>query len=232
MKKKKKRIYSKDKTPYFSVNKNIRNPIHFLTYINKKENVWSDYIERMIYGIGISQVSPENCVRYIVDLIPSAQTKKGVLKALMSVEDYNPFVDDIPLSELPENYRNLVVKLQNEIQKRFSDLLKLPVSETSWLYQGIHYKTRFVEGCEENYNRELFFLGYDIVIVRNFGRIVISTNPRLKASAPDFTALFEELNRHENVWYLHGSKKLLMTKKGHVSNIYKKQFNQLLKKFK
>lgn len=109
--KKKHKIYSKIKYP-FIITPHQNHVIGFLSQYPRKNTVWLEYIEQVIYG---DKKTGE--LWYVIERIPGESQKLDLLRRLMSISDYNPFNDPIPVENLPVNLRNMVTKILSQKQK-------------------------------------------------------------------------------------------------------------------
>lgn len=231
--KKKKRIYAKDKTPVLETSFDIDNPMRLIMALQKKENIWSDYIDRVIYRGEETGQKPDQDLNYILKHIKDKKTRRSVLGFIMKLDNYNPFEDDVPLEKLPENYKVYLSKIQSRIRFNVQNVHNLNLQVRDFIYESVKYKGVVTEFTKINFNNEIFAMGFDVIILQKEGRYLFNSNPKLKEYRPDLTALYERLIVSEpDKWYLHGSKHILMTKHETVSNLNLKQILQIMSKLK
>lgn len=229
----KKRIYAKDKTPVLETSFKIDNPMRLVMALQKKENIWSEYIDRIIYRGEQTGQKPDEDLNYVLKHIKDKKTRRSILGFLMKVEDYNPFTDAIPLDKVPENYKVYLSKIQSRIRFNIDNVHDLNLQQRDFVYEGTKYKGVVTEFTKENFNNEIFAMGFDFIILQKEGRFLFNSNPKLKHHRPNLTALFERLIVSEpEKWYLHGSGYILMTKHETVSNLNLKQIFLIMSKLK
>lgn len=223
-KQKKKHIYSKDKTPRLEVDEPITNPMQLVTVIKKTENIWSRYIDQVIFNNEPTDLPPDQDLNFVLKRIKDRTTRKSILGYLMKVEGYNPFEDNLPLEKLPENYRIYLEKIQSKIRYNLTNVQHLPMIRRKLTYLDEEYTCCITEFTKENFNKEIFSQGFDFLILQKEGRFLINTNPALKEDRPDLTPIYEKLIQSEgDKWYLHGHNHMIMTKDGIVSSLNFKQ---------
>ncbi len=103
--KKKHRIYSKIKYP-FIITPHQHHIIGLLSQHPQKNSIWLEYIEQVVFGN-----KKEGELIYVIERIPGESQKLDLLRRLMSLPDYNPFTDPIPLECLPVNLKNMINKI-------------------------------------------------------------------------------------------------------------------------
>lgn len=232
-KRKKKKIYSKDKTPYLYTTQKIENPMQLMVVLKEKENVWSEYVDKVIYQDQDTEQHLTQDLKYIMSHMSHRPTRQAILKQLMQIEGYNPFIDDVPLDKLSNNYCNYIKKLQAKIQSNLIELEKISIVEKNLVFNQVRYNTAILEYTKNNCNKELFAMGYDFVILHKEGRFLFNSNPKLKDVRPNLTRLYDILSKSEpDKWYLHGSANMLITKEGCFSHFNLKQILLFVGKMK
>lgn len=230
---KKKRIYAKDKTPVLETSFEIDNPMRLIMALQKKENIWSDYIDRVIYRGEATEQKPDQDLNYVLKQVKDKKTRRSILGFIMKLENYNPFQDDLPLEQLPDNYKVYLSKIQSRIRFNVQNVHNLNLQARDFIYESTKYKGVVTEFTKINFNNEIFTMGFDFIILQKEGRYLFNSNPKLKHHRPDLTALYERLIVSEpDKWYLHGSNYILMTKHETVSNLNLKQILQIMSKLK
>lgn len=232
-KEQKKRVYAKDKTPYLSAPFEITNPMRLLIALKKKENAWSDFIDKVVYGDMRLDLPLEENLKLVMSYIPNLQTKETILVYLMKLESYNPFRDKIPTHMLPKNFARCIEKAQLIILDKKEMIKELKPVEKNFVINSVIYEGLIIPFTKENLNKELFEMGHEFLMLHKDGRFLFTSNPALKELRPNLAKLFEYLDNIEpNVWYLHGSRKIIMTRSGMVSKLNLKQINLFLNKLK
>lgn len=229
---KKKKIYSKRKEPILQVEKEPENTMEFVSSLYKTENIWSKFINGVIFGDEKVNLPNHENLKYLLSKVNNKQLKKDILKVFMNVEDYDPFKDKIPIKELPQNHRNYFIKIQNRIKNEGNIAMTTPKKKKEIQIGTNNYTVCLVPTTKDNINKELFAQGYDVLILNEAGRYIITSNPELK-NRPDFSELYERLQKYEpDSWHLHGSKGMVMVKRGKFSRLDIKQLQLELKKCK
>lgn len=231
-KKKNKKIYAKDRTPYISTDLEIENPMRLIIAVKgqKYANAWAEYIDKVVYQGEKTELSRMEDVKTILTYIDKKQTRDALVKVLLKIEGYNPMKDNLPLEKLPQNYVVLVKKVQQDIQYKMESIKKLNIQSKEFVLEGTRFKTAVLEFTKENFNKEIFEEGYDIIILHKEGRFLINSNPELHYSRPSLEPLYEKLSRSEpNKWYLYGNKYMLKTEREATSHFNLKQILLFMK---
>lgn len=232
-KKKKKRIYAKDKTPVLETTFEIDNPMRLIMALQKKENIWSEYIDRVIYRGEETGQKPDQDLNYVLKQVKDKKTRRSILGFIMKLDNYNPFEDAIPVDRLPENYKVYLTKIQSKIRFNIQNVHNLTLQQRDFVYQSTKYKGVVTEFTKTNFNAEIFAMGFDFIILQKEGRYLFNSNPKLKHFRPDLKALYDQLTISEpDKWYLHGNNFILMTKNGTYSNLNLKQIFSFMNKLK
>jgi len=221
--KKKKKIYSKVKTPILEVNKIPQNPMQFVTEFYQRDNVWSKFIDEVVYRNRKIRLSNYQNIKHLFSYVKNKQIKRDILNILMKNPNYNPYLSNLPLETFPDNYKNFLIKLQNKVKQREQQAKSINKQKRFMLFNNKIYSMCLIRECKEKITRELFAEGYDILFICNDQKYIITSNPKLE-NRPDFTDLFERFNSYEpHTWYLHGNKGILMVKNGSYSKLFFKQ---------
>lgn len=231
-KKKNKKIYAKDRTPYIKTDLNIDNPMRLIIAVkgDKLINSWSEYIDKVIYQNEKTELNQMEDLKNILSYIDKKQTRDSLVKALMKIKEYNPMKDPMPLDLLPQNFAVLVRKIQNEIQYKLESVKKLHIQERFFIVDGTRYRAAVLEFTKENYNKEIFDSGYDMIVLHKEGRFLINSNPDLKMSRPNLEPLYNKLSKSEpNKWFLYGNGYMLKTEREATSHFNLKQILLFLK---
>lgn len=231
-KKKNKKIYANDRTPYIKTDLEIDNPMRLIIAVKGERvvNAWAEYIDKVIYHNDKTELNRMEDLKNILSYIGKKQTRDSLVKALMKIKGYNPMKDPMPIDDLPQNFSVLVRKIQNEIQYKMESVRKLHIQERIFVIDGTRYRAAVLEFTKENYNKEIFDSGYDMIVLHKEGRFLINSNPDLKMSRPNLEPLYEKLIKSEpNKWFLYGNKYMLKTEREATSHFNLKQMLLFLK---
>lgn len=220
MKAKRRKIYSLTKQPIILTEKKCENPIQLLDAIFKiDKRIWVEFIDKAIYQKKKIAVTYEQDIRNVIGCIKDEGLQKQIIVALMRVTDYNPFTDNIPVEKMPSPLKSTVVAIQEKLRDKL-EKAKSHDGETKYVKYGNKiYKCFIAEKSSENFNKELYFLRYDIIFLYKDGLYILSSNPDY-THRPDFTALYYYFEKREpGVWFLHQNKGVIMTKNEAKSNL-------------
>lgn len=198
--KRKKRIYSKNKTPIFKSETPIANNFDLLCKI--KQNVpssWQRYIKYVVYN---NDICGE--LEGIIAEIWDNHKKKSVLKELMSIEEFNPFFPNLSLIE-NDTTRNLLLKKKRyyDEYKNYCRLIHFKCGE------GIIFHTSHNDK-NDNYNIKIIFNSYS-------KRIIFKNGKKHCFDLDNILKSFNELDN--NVWNIYNSKSFIYVNKGCKSNL-------------
>lgn len=220
MKAKRRKIYSVIKQPIILTEKKCENPMQLLNAIFKiDKRIWVEFIGKAINQKKRISVPYEQDIRNIIDSIKQKDLQKQIIVSLIRIEGYNPFKDDIPVEKMPSSLKSTVVAIQEKLRDKLEKAKSLD-GETKYVKYGKKiYKCSIAVKSTENFNKELYFLRYDIILLCKEGAYILTSNPDYP-HRPDFTAIYNHLEKREpGVWFLHENKGMMMTKKEAKSDL-------------
>jgi hypothetical protein len=226
---KRRRVYSVIKQPVIVTKEPCENPVQILDTIFHFENrIWTDFIDRAVYQkIKISAPYEED-IRNIIAGVNNKNIRKQIISSLMKIEDYNPFSDELPIEKLPVNLQHIIMPIQAELKRKMRIAQEIKGERKYIKYQNKIYSVFITRKTKENYNKELFYLNNDILILYEDGKLLIASNPDYQYR-PDFLLVYNRLNEIEpGIWYLNKNRGMVMTQKDKTTSL---QANDIIKIF-
>lgn len=226
---KRRRVYSVIKQPVIVTKEPCENPVQILDTIFHFENrIWTDFIDRAVYQKIRIAAPYEEDIRNIVAGVKNKNIRKQIISSLMKTEGYNPFSDELPIEKLPVNLQHIIMPIQAELKRKIRVAKNIKGERKYIKYQDKIYSVFITKKTKENYNKELFYLNNDILILYEDGKLLITSNPDYPYR-PDFLLLYNRLNELEpDIWYLNKNRGMVMTQKDKTTSL---QANDIIKIF-
>lgn len=226
---KRRRVYSVIKQPVIVTKEPCENPVQILDTIFHFENrIWTDFIDRAVYQKIRIAAPYEEDIRNIVAGVKNKNIRKQIISSLMKTEGYNPFSDELPIEKLPVNLQHIIMPIQAELKRKIRVAKNIKGERKYIKYQDKIYSVFIAKKTKENYNKELFYLNNDILILYEDGKLLITSNPDYPYR-PDFLLLYNRLNELEpDIWYLNKNRGMVMTQKDKTTSL---QANDIIKIF-